>query len=552
MHIRIKLFFGLFLLLFGLIIVRLFYFQILTPSSRVIDYLAEKKFLPERGKIFDSNKNPLVLNNNNYLLYIEPKKIKEKDELINKLVKILAIDESSLSAKIDEDKYWVAVVTVDKEKKEAIEKLKIEGIGFDYVLKREYPEASLSAHLLGFVGKNYSGENVGYFGIEGYYDQDLRGMPGFLRSERDLLGRPILIGEQEIIEPENGRDLILTIDKNIQGIIKERLKEGIDRYQAESGCVITVNPKTMAVLALVCLPDYDPANYFLFSENQFRNPTISDLYEPGSIFKPLIMAAAINEKKIKPNDIYDEKGPITIGEYSIKTWNNKYEGKISMTQILQKSSNVGMVYVGEKLGSDKIYSYLKKYGFGQLTGIDLQGEVAGYLKPKNQWYPIDFATVTFGQGIAVTPIQMIRAFAAIINGGDLLQPYIVSKIVSADGKEKTIKPKKQGKIINDITSAIMKKMLVAVVEEGEVKWARPKGYSLGGKTGTAQVPIKGHYDPQKTIASFIGFGPGKDPQFLVLVILRQPKTSPWGSETAAPLFFEIAKELLVYYNIAPD
>jgi cell division protein FtsI/penicillin-binding protein 2 len=223
-----------------------------------------------------------------------------------------------------------------------------------------------------------------------------------------------------------------------------------------------------------------------------------------------------------------------------------------MTRILQKSSNVGMVYVGEKLGDQKLYDYLKKYGFGQPTGIDLQGEVSGYLKPKNSWYPIDFATVTFGQGIAVTPIQMIRAFASIINGGYLLRPYVVAKIRDQDGKEKIIKPQVERRIINEISSSIIKKMLIEVVEGGEVKWARPKGYTLGGKTGTAQIPIKGHYDPNKTIASFIGFGPVKEPKFLVLVILRQPKTSPWGSETAAPLFFEIAKEILIYYNIPPD
>jgi cell division protein FtsI/penicillin-binding protein 2 len=211
-----------------------------------------------------------------------------------------------------------------------------------------------------------------------------------------------------------------------------------------------------------------------------------------------------------------------------------------------------MVYVGEKLGDEKLYDYLKKYGFGQPTGIDLQGEVSGYLKPKSQWYPIDFATVTFGQGIAVTPIQMIRAFAALVNGGVIFRPYVVLKIISSEGKQKIIKPKKEGQVITNITSQIIKKMLMEVVESGELKWARPKGYTLGGKTGTAQVPIKGHYDPQKTIASFIGFGPVKEPKFLVLVILRQPKTSPWGSETAAPLFFEIAKELLIYYNIPPD
>jgi len=553
MLIRSRVFFILFLIIFLIIIFRLFQLQVLNySSSNIFDYLSEKKILPERGRIFDSLSNPLVLNNNSYLLYFEPKKIENPNETIKKIAEILLINEASIASKFNKDKSWVAVAVVNKEKKEKIEKLKINGLGFDYLLKRDYPEASLAAHLLGFVGKNYQGEDIGYFGIEGYYHKDLSGLPGLIRSEKDLLGRPILIGKQEMIHPENGRDLFLTIDKNIQGMVKDKLKKGIDKYKADGGCVIVADPFSMAIIALVCFPDYDPRNYFLFSENYFRNPAISDLYEPGSVFKPLIMAAAINEKKIKANDFYDETGPIKISNYLIKTWDNKYEGKISMSRILQKSSNVGMVYVGQKLGNDKLYYYLKNYGFGKLTGIDLQGEVSGNLKPKDKWYAIDFATVTFGQGIAVTPIQMIRSFAAIINGGYLFRPYVVSKIVSSDGRKKIIKPKKERQVISGITSEIVKKMLVEVVDNGEVKWAKPKGYSLGGKTGTAQIPIRGKYDPNKTIASFIGFGPAKNPRFLVLVILRQPKSSPWGSETAAPLFFEIAKELLIYYNISPE
>ena len=222
-----------------------------------------------------------------------------------------------------------------------------------------------------------------------------------------------------------------------------------------------------------------------------------------------------------------------------------------MTRILEKSSNVGMVYVGEKLGSKKIYDYLGKYGFGQTTNIDLQGEASGYLKPKADWYPIDYSTVTFGQGIAVTSIQMIRAFASIINGGNLMKPFLVQKIVS-ENKITEIKPKVEKRVISQLTSEIIKKMLVSTVENAEAKWDRPKGYVIGGKTGTAQIPIKGHYDPSKTIASFIGFAPASDPKFITLVVLYEPQTSPWGSETAAPLFFEIAKQLIVYYNISPS
>jgi cell division protein FtsI/penicillin-binding protein 2 len=437
---------------------------------------------------------------------------------------------------------------VDKETKNKLQATNLAGIGFEDKFGRYYPEASLSAHILGFVGKKDNGEDIGYFGVEGYYDKDLAGLPGFLKSDRDLLDKPILIGTQEKIDPEDGRDLYLTIDKSVQQIVKKKLLQGMEAYKPKEGCVIVADPYTMAIMALVCLPDFDLDRYYQFNESFFKNPAISSLYEPGSIFKPLIMAAGIEEKSIKPDEIYNEEGPIQIGEYTIRTWDNKYEGKISMSRILEKSSNVGMVYIGNKLGKDKIYSYLKKYGFGKLTNIDLQGEVSGYLKDKNEWYPIDYATVTFGQGIVATPLQMITAFSSIINEGKLLRPYIVAKAVS-NNQEKVAQPKLVRQTISPKTSAIIRKMLTDTVEHGEVRWAKPQGYKIGGKTGTAQIAIEGRYDPSKTIASFIGFAPSDRPKFIVLVVLKEPQTSIWGSETAAPLFFDIAKELLVYYNI---
>ena len=379
----------------------------------------------------------------------------------------------------------------------------------------------------------------------------MAGLPGLLKSERDLLGRPIYFGTQVNIDPENGRDFILTVDKSVQQIVKNKLKSGLEQYQAEEGCVIVADPMTMEILGMDCLPDFSPDEYYKFTENDYKNLAISNSWEPGSIFKPLVMAAGIEEKAIKANEIYNETGPVTAGEYTIRTWNNQYEGKITMTRILEKSSNVGMVYIGEKLGKNKLYNYLERFGFGQLTNIDLQGEVEGLLKSKSSFYPIDFSTVTFGQGIAVTPIQMIRAFAALINGGKLLVPHTVLKI-KTDDKEQIIQPKVIDNIISSNTSKIIKQMLVSTVDNGDSRWAKPKGYKIGGKTGTAQIPIAGHYDATKTNASFIGFAPVDKPKFIVLVILREPKSSQWGSETAAPLFFEIAKELILYYNIAPD
>ena len=548
---KIKLVFLFFSLFYLAIIIRLFFLQVIYSPENKSPYLKTNKLYSVRGRIYDKNNHPLVLNQNGYTLYLEPKKITDKDKLINLLSDSLEISEASISAKIDMSKYWVAITGgLTQEQKDKIDKLNLKGVGFDYQTKRFYPEASLSAHLLGFLGKNDQNEDVGYLGLEGFYNRDLRGLPGFVETERDIIGRPILIGVQQRVEPENGRDLILTIDKTVQEISKKKLLTGLDLYKAKKGCVITADPKTMAILSLVCLPDYDLEKYYLFSEDYYKNSAISDLFEPGSVFKPLIMAAALEEKKIKPNDIYNETGQVTVGEYNIKTWNDKYEGKISMTRILEKSSNVGMVYVGEKLGNKKIYDYLGKYGFGQNTGVDIEGEASGYLKPQANWYQIDYSTVTFGQGIAITPIQMIRAFASIINGGYLMRPYLVQKIVSGN-KVTEIKPKIERKVISPLTSEIIKKMLVSTVENAEAKWDRPKGYKIGGKTGTAQVPIKGHYDQSKTIASFIGFAPAADPKFLTLVVLYEPQTSPWGSETAAPLFFEIAKQLIVYYNISP-
>ncbi|OGK10024.1 hypothetical protein A2767_00095 [Candidatus Roizmanbacteria bacterium RIFCSPHIGHO2_01_FULL_35_10] len=508
--------------------------------------------MPERGRIFDRNGEPMAVNKSSYLLFAEPKKINNLDEFVRKVDSVLQMGEASIEAKIDKNKNWTAIKNdVNTEQKQKLQKIGLKGIGFDDGFLRHYPESSLSAHLLGFVGKDSEGEDIGYFGIEGFYNKELVGFPGIIKSDRDILGRPILIGTQQRLDPENGRDLYLTIDKPVQEIAKAKLQIGLEQYRAKEGCILIADPQTMEILALSCLPDFDVNQYYLFSEQFFKNPAISNLYEPGSTFKPFIMAAALEEKSIKPNDFYEEDGPVRIGEYTIKTWNDKYEGKISMTRILEKSSNVGMVYISEKLGQKKMYSYLKKYGFNRETGIDLQGEAPGYLKEEFNWYPIDFATTSFGQGIAVTPIQMIRAFASLVNGGKMLKPHAVKRITSNEAK-KNISFNPQSEVISSKTSEIIKRMLLSTVENGEIRWAKPKGYQIGGKTGTAQIPIKGHYDPTKTVTSFIGFAPVNDPKFLALVILREPQSSPWGSETAAPLFFEVAKELLVYYNIAPE
>ncbi len=543
--------FIIFLVAFTAIISKLFLIQVIGSDFYSFDYTTTRKIIPNRGKILDRNLDPLAVNQTKYLLYVEPKKIQNRADLIDEIDEVLAMGEATLEARIDESKNWVAVKgDISKEAKEQLEKRKLEGIGFEEEKTRFYPEASLAAHLVGFLGKNAQGERIGYFGVEGYYEQDLAGLPGVLKSERDVQNKPIFIGSQQRLGAEDGRDFILTIDKAVQHLVKEQLKKGVEQFKAKSGCVIAADPKTMEILSLVCLPDFDPESYYEYTDSSFKNWSLSSVYEPGSTFKPLVMAAAIEEGVIKPDGFFDESGAVSMGGYTIRNWNDKYEGKITTTRILEKSSNVGMVYVGNKLGKEKLSEYVHKYGFGEYTNIDLQGEIPGQVKPLETWYPIDAATTSFGQGISVTGLQLVRAFASLINGGYLMRPYVVGGVVE-NGVTRMREPQVQGKILSERTSQIITKMLVSTVKNAEAKWDIPEGFTFGGKTGTAQIALEGSYDASKTIASFIGFAPAVDPEFLMLVVIQEPESSSWGSETAAPLFFDIAKELLVYYNVEP-
>jgi len=536
----------------GVIVLRLFYLQVITPTYYSADYTRTRTIKPERGRILDRNREPLAVNQTKYLTYVEPKKIDNMDYLRAILKEELKMDEASLEARIQPDKDWVAIKSgVTSETKKKLQSYNIKGIGFQDEAMRYYPEASLAAHLTGFLGKKTDGEGIGYFGIEGFYDKDLTGLPGVLKSERDLMNRPIFVGQQERIDAENGRDIVLTIDKSVQHIMKTQLQKGVEQFEAKAGCAIAVKPQTMEILGLTCLPDFDPELYYEYPQGDFVNWAVSSTYEPGSTFKPLIVAAAIEEKKVKPTDIFNEEGPVEIGGYTVSNWNDKYDGEITIARALEKSSNVGMVHIGAKLGNNTLYKYLtQKYRLNTYTNIDLQGEAIGRIKPMSEWYPIDAATMSFGQGISISAMQLVRSFASLINGGYLLKPYVVKEIVE-EGKVKVREPQVQEQILSERTSAIMRKMLASTVLNAEAKWDIPEGFTFGGKTGTAQIAVQGTYDASKTIASFIGFAPVEDPAFLMLVVIQEPQSSSWGSETAAPIFFDIARDMLVYYNVAP-
>lgn len=555
---------SLFLFFFFAIILRLFYWQVIRAeflqSQAENQYFTSKKIDAVRGKIISSDGFVLASSNPVFSLFGLPKVIGKDQKVTTSylLAKVFASDLTDVDGiakgfieKLSYDLYWTILKkNVTLEQKKQIENLNLQGIGFDQGSSRFYPEGSSSAHLLGFLGSDAKGSAKGYFGLEGFYDGELKGVSGQVVHERDALGLPILIGNFLSNEAVKGKDLILNIDRSVQFIVESSLKKGVEKYGAKAGSVIVMEPFTGAILALASFPNYHPLNYYDFPKEFFKNPVVADQYEPGSTFKVLVMAAAVNEDAVEPDTKCDVcSGPLSLGGFVIRTWNNKYRPDSTMTDVIVYSDNTGMVFAAKKLGLNKFYSYIEDFGFGQPSNIDLQDESSPYIREKSAWKEIDLATASFGQGIAVTPIQMVRAVAAIANGGNLMEPQVVKEIKG--NKSFEIKPKVIRQVIKNSTAQMLKEMMVAAVEEGEAKFTALKGFKVAGKTGTAQIPVAGHYDPNKTIASFVGFAPADNPKFVMLVRFDEPSSSIFGAETAAPTFFEIAKQLLLYYKIAP-
>lgn len=550
--------FAVFVIGFFSIILRLGYWQIVVGDRLRIEAAAQymlSLIIPAtRGIIVAADGSPLAMNQPGYLVYAQRKEIENTADFIRKIAPLAGIDEASLAADLaDPQRVWLPLLRkADTNIVEKLTELHLPGLGFEKESKRYYPEASMAAHLLGFVGSDQNGNDLGYFGLEGYYDRELRGKDGKLTTEKDVRGTPILVGNAMRIEPENGRTLTLWLDRTIQQIVEKKLLAAMEKYGAKEGTVVVMDPASGGILAMAHFPNYDPTYFADFDKMYYKNPAVGSSYEPGSTFKVLVMAAGINEKVITPATTMNEDGPVTMGEYKIRTWNNEYNGTISMTDALVHSSNVGMVFVQRKLGEEKLLKYIHAFGFGVPTGIDLEDEQSPELRKSAEWREIDYATVSFGQGIAVTPLQMVRAVAALANGGWLMEPHMVKEVVSDTGKRAAIAPRKISQVISKTTASLVTEMMVAAVEEGEAKWAKPKGYRVAGKTGTAQIPVAGHYDDKKTIASFVGFAPADNPRFVMLVTLREPTSSQWGSETAAPLFFNIARDIFSYYGISPQ
>jgi len=566
---RIKIVTVLFFLSFTVVLGRLFYWQIYKGKELAIQarsqYVGGETIMAPRGEILASDGSWFVARGDSWLVYAAlPKILEDSKEVAEKLApyfidsnktrKDLLVEIDRLTSLLEKDSaVWIPLKNrVSTGTKTEIEKLNIEGIGFERQEIRVYPEASSAAHLLGFVGKSSDGEEQGYFGLEGYYHLTLSGKPGYLSRESDARGVPILLGNSQKISAIEGINLVTSIDKPVQLNVNKKLKDGIETYGAAGGSVIVMDPKSGRVLAMASYPSYDPAEYFKYGDALFNNPVISSSFEPGSVFKVIVMASALDAEVVEPDTKCDIcAGPLKIGKYYVKTWNNEYHADSTMIDVIVRSDNVGMAFVGSKLGANKMYEYLNKFGIGELTGIDLQGEATPKLRDKDKWGDIDVATASFGQGVAVTPIQIIRAVSTIANKGVIVTPHVVDKL-SGEGWEEEIKVNGAERIISEKAATQFTAMMVEAAKKGEAKWTHERGFKVAGKTGTAQIPIEGHYDEEKTIASFVGFAPYDDPKFIMLVTLHEPSTSPWASETAAPLWYSIAKNLFPYFGIHPE
>jgi cell division protein FtsI/penicillin-binding protein 2 len=599
----------LYLGMFALILLRLFFWQVvqsdmLTAKAEKQRFLTKETVAP-RGEILFSDGSVLVSSEPAYTLFAQPKIInqtflpkteisleslnsqdmekivKYKKEAAFKLAELFKEEDKKLATvtatiaatveaeKLDsqqrqdyffnllnKDLFWVNLNRkVDNSVKRKIEDFSLNGLGFDSSTKRFYPEGSSSAHITGFVGSDEYGEDIGYGGVEGYYNGELKGKSGSLTQEKDALGLPILIGQFTSKDPKPGKTLKLHIDRAIQRIVERTLEKGMAKFGAKGGSAVIMDPSNGAILAMASYPSYDPTKSWLYPRQNFKNPLTADGYEPGSTFKVLVMAAGINEGLITPETRCDIcSGPLKVADYTIKTWNNKYQDNPTMTDVIIHSDNTGMVFVGRKMGKDKLFDYIRQFGFGNVTGVDLQDEQSPDIRPLKDWKEIDQATATFGQGISVTGLQLVRAVGAIANGGRIFEPHVVDTI--SDGEKKhVIAPRLVGQPLTEETTKQVTEMMVKAVDEGEAQFYKKKSgilnYKIAGKTGTAQIPVAGHYDATKTIASFVGFAPADNPKFVMLVRYDQPTSSIYGADTAAPTFFEITKELFTYYGIAP-
>jgi cell division protein FtsI (penicillin-binding protein 3) len=510
--------------------------------------------LPRRGKILDRNMKELAVNVEIKSVFANPYAVKNPAELSKILSSKLGLPEKGVLQKLTSKSsfVWLARL-VDPAVTAELEKMNIDGIGFIEEPKRVYPNGPLMGQLLGFTNI----DSTGIEGIEYRYDGLLIGKPGKITLKRDARGRKIInnpgIVEDFGEEKTAGHDIILTIDSQIQHIVERELKDGIEKMNGEKGMAILLDPETGEVLAMASYPFLDPNKYGDFPLDYRRNLPVWYTFEPGSTMKTFLASSALQEKVANPStEFYCENGRRQVGAKIIKDV-HPY-GTLTFADVIRVSSNICASKIGELLGKEKYYSYLKKFGFGDKTGIDVPGESSGRLSSPKSWGRIELATISFGQGVSVTALQIASALSAIANGGYLMKPHMVKKIIGPDGNViRDNVSEVESRVISYDTAQEMTRILERVVEEGTGKKAAIPGYKVAGKTGTAQIPdpVSGGYYHDRYIASFIGFAPSDDPRITLVVVVEAPKKMTYGGSVSAPIFKQITEKVLFHMGISP-
>lgn len=557
---------GIFAIICTFVLLRLFSYQIFSTQEVQTEIVVSG--VAERGTIVDRDGEILAADRFFYEITTTPTLITSEDDrrlLADTLQRLAGIPAPDTVGKLIENanRHYIRLSTglgqdielrINAWRKEFPEQAsKVPDFDVRAVPKRYYPQGELASHLIGFVTDN--AEREAYYGVEHYYNRFLQTSSNIGLTERtNQTVNDLSADVTRFLPSMASKDLVLTIDRAVQWIIEDELRSGIDFYRAERGTIIVMQPKTGAILGLANWPAFDPNEYDSSDIERFRNPAVSEQYEPGSIFKVITFAAGLDTGKILTDTQFLDTGQYFIGERVILNSNRGAAGTVSATQALARSINVVTAQVAAEVGAKEFYKYVRRFGFGKATEVDLAHEVTGLLKsPGNdEWSLSDLGTNSFGQGIAVTPIQMTSAVGAIANQGKLMRPYIVQERVY-DGHVQTTRPTVIHNALNAESARKLTKMMVDVVDYG-VQNAIVPNYTVAGKTGTAQIPVKGGYAEDETIVSFVGFVPSQDPEFVVLVKLDRPdpSISQWAAYTAAPIFRRVAYRIVEQLNIAPD
>ena len=515
-------------------------------------HLKEWIVLPKRGAVFDRSGDPLALSMESQSVYARPHRIQDATRLTRTLGQILNLPVAEVKQKIASEKPFVWLKRqVSSAEAEKIQALNMDGIGMFYEPNRYYPQGQLAGQLIGFVGR----DSEGLEGLELKYNDYIRGEAGSSIAERDALGRRVLVQGIEGLHIPPGSDIHLTLDTSIQYIAEKELEASVVKYRAKAGVAIVVEPFTGEVLALANYPSFNPNNYAKQSPEQRRNRAITDSFEPGSTFKTILAAASLEEGVVGKDDLfYCEMGKYP---YAGKVIHDTHPyGWLPFSKILQVSSNIGFTKVAEKVKKDRYHRYIEKFGFGQLTGIDLPGEVPGLVRKPESWSAIDLATHAFGQGISTTPLQLIMAYAAIANGGFLMRPYVTRRVLAPNGEVVLEnQPHVVRRVISEKTAKLLASMLQDVTNEGGTGvMANVEGFEVAGKTGTAQKAdaVHGGYAAKKRVGSFVGFVPANNPRLVALVLIDEPEVNVYGGIVAAPVFRNIAQGALRRLAVAPD